>query len=30
MSAQDIAREALLIASQIDIYTNDHLTIEEL
>jgi len=30
MSAQEIARESLLIASQIDIYTNDHITIEEL
>ena len=30
MSAKDIAREALLIASQIDIYTNDHITLEEL
>ena len=30
MSAKDVAREALLIASQIDIYTNDHITLEEL
>ena len=30
MSAPDIARESLLVASQIDIYTNDHLTLEEL
>ena len=30
MSAKDIAQEALLIASQIDIYTNDRITIEEL
>ena len=30
MAARDVAREALLIASQIDIYTNDHITIEEL
>jgi ATP-dependent HslUV protease subunit HslV len=30
MAANDIAREALLIASQIDIYTNDHITLEEL
>jgi ATP-dependent HslUV protease subunit HslV len=30
LSAAEIAREGLLIASQIDIYTNDHLTIEEL
>ena len=30
MSATDICREALLIAAQIDIYTNDHITLEEL
>ncbi|HEY1251757.1 MAG TPA: ATP-dependent protease subunit HslV [Thermoanaerobaculia bacterium] len=30
LSAADVAREALLIASQIDIYTNDRVTIEEL
>ncbi len=30
MSAKDIAHEALLVASQIDIYTNDHITLEEL
>ncbi len=30
MSATDVAREALLIAAQIDIYTNDHITMEEL
>ena len=30
LSAKDIAREALLIAAQIDIYTNDHITLEEL
>jgi ATP-dependent HslUV protease subunit HslV len=30
MSAKDVAREALLIAAQIDIYTNDHITLEEL
>jgi len=30
MSAMDICRESLLIASQIDIYTNDHITLEEL
>jgi ATP-dependent HslUV protease subunit HslV len=30
MTAKDIAHEALLIASQIDIYTNDRITIEEL
>ena len=30
LSARDIAREAMLIAAQIDIYTNDHVTIEEI
>jgi ATP-dependent HslUV protease subunit HslV len=30
MSAAEIAREALSIASGIDIYTNDHITLEEL
>ncbi|VBB08106.1 atp-dependent protease hslv subunit [Lucifera butyrica] len=30
LSASEIAREALLIASSICIYTNDHITIEEL
>ena len=30
MTAADIAREALLVAAQIDIYTNDHITLEEL
>jgi len=30
MSAADIAREALAIASTIDIYTNDRITLEEL
>ena len=30
LSAKDIAREAMLIAAQIDIYTNDHVTIEEI
>jgi len=30
MSATDICREALLIAAKIDIYTNDHITLEEL
>jgi ATP-dependent HslUV protease, peptidase subunit HslV len=30
MSAKDVAHEALLIAAQIDIYTNDHITMEEL
>ena len=30
LSAGDVVREALTIAASIDIYTNDHLTIEEL
>jgi ATP-dependent HslUV protease, peptidase subunit HslV len=30
LSAADIAREALQIASTIDIYTNDHITMEEI
>jgi ATP-dependent HslUV protease subunit HslV len=30
MSAKDIAKESLLIAGQIDIYTNDRITVEEL
>jgi ATP-dependent HslUV protease subunit HslV len=30
MPAADVVREALAIASEIDIYTNDHITIEEL
>jgi len=30
LSAPEIAREALLIASSICIYTNDHITVEEL
>src|SRR5438876_4644682 len=30
MSAADIARESLLVASTIDIYTNDRITLEEL
>jgi len=30
MSAADIARESLLIASAIDIYTNDRITLEQL
>jgi ATP-dependent HslUV protease subunit HslV len=30
MSAADVAREAILIAAGIDIYTNDHITLEEL
>jgi len=30
MPAMDVARESLLVASQIDIYTNDHITLEEL
>lgn len=29
LSAPEIAREAILVASQIDIYTNDHITLEE-
>ena len=29
LSAVDIARESLLIAAQIDIYTNDRITVEE-
>ena len=29
MSAGDVARESLLIAAQIDIYTNDRITMEE-
>jgi ATP-dependent HslUV protease subunit HslV len=29
LSAAEIARESLLIASEIDIYTNDHITLEE-
>lgn len=29
LSASDIARESLLVASGIDIYTNDHITLEE-
>lgn len=29
MSAHDIAREALLIASSICVYTNDHITVED-
>ena len=29
LTAAQIAREALLIASEIDIYTNDHITLEE-
>ncbi|HEY3202357.1 MAG TPA: ATP-dependent protease subunit HslV [Thermoanaerobaculia bacterium] len=29
LSAKDIVREGLLIASQIDIYTNDQITVEE-
>ena len=29
LSAAQIARESLLIASEIDIYTNDHITLEE-
>jgi ATP-dependent protease HslVU (ClpYQ) peptidase subunit len=30
MAAGEIAREALLVASTIDIYTNDKVTLEEL
>ncbi len=30
LSAAEIAREALLIAAQIDIYTNDRITLEEI
>ena len=30
LTAIEIAREGILIASQIDIYTNDHITIEEI
>ncbi len=30
LSASEIVRQSLLIASGIDIYTNDHLTVEEL
>jgi ATP-dependent HslUV protease, peptidase subunit HslV len=30
LTANQIAREGILIASQIDIYTNDHITIEEI
>jgi ATP-dependent HslUV protease subunit HslV len=30
LSAREIAKEALLIAAEIDIYTNDHVTIEEI
>ena len=30
MSAADIARESLLIASGIDIYTNDRITLEQI
>jgi ATP-dependent HslUV protease subunit HslV len=30
LSARDIAKEGLLIASEIDIYTNAHITIEEI
>jgi len=30
MSAADIARESLLVASTIDIYTNDRITLEEI
>jgi ATP-dependent HslUV protease subunit HslV len=30
MGAADVVREALSVASSIDIYTNDHITVEEL
>jgi ATP-dependent protease HslVU (ClpYQ) peptidase subunit len=30
LSSREIVQEALAIASEIDIYTNDHITIEEL
>jgi ATP-dependent HslUV protease subunit HslV len=30
LPAPEIVREALAIAAEIDIYTNDHITIEEL
>ena len=30
MSAKDVAREAMLVAAQIDIYTNEKITLEEL
>ncbi|HEY4588838.1 MAG TPA: HslU--HslV peptidase proteolytic subunit, partial [Thermoanaerobaculia bacterium] len=30
MSAQDVVREAMRIAAEICIFTNDHLTVEEL
>ena len=30
MSAEDVVRESLLIAADIDIYTNGQITIEEL
>ena len=30
MSAVDIARESLTVAADIDIYTNDHITVEEI
>ena len=30
MTAAQIAKESLLVAAQIDIYTNDHITLEEL
>ena len=28
LSAAEVAREALAIASRIDLYTNDHITVE--
>ena len=30
LSAEEVVRESLLISSEIDIYTNDQITIEEL
>jgi ATP-dependent HslUV protease subunit HslV len=30
LSAADIAREAMLVAASIDIYTNTHIVVEEL
>jgi ATP-dependent protease HslVU (ClpYQ) peptidase subunit len=30
MDAAEVVREALTVAASIDIYTNDHITIEEL
>jgi len=30
MPLSDVARRSLLIAAEIDIYTNDHIVVEEL